>query len=235
MELTETHIQKLYKFTRKHFVEHYDVQTELVDHLANDIEKIWIEKPNLSFEEARELSFKKFGVFGFMEVVEQKQKAMNKRYWKILWHFFREWFTFPKVLTTTIIFILFYVLFQIKYAEYLILGGVFILAIGDLILVAKRHKKRKEKERKKEKIFLLESMIGTTRHSYTGLIFINLMNFINLSDINFSALPIYGILFSSIIVTLLCILFYVINYLIPQKAEELLEETYPEYKFVNNL
>ncbi|MDC1464178.1 hypothetical protein N8387_00675 [Polaribacter sp.] len=34
MKLTETHIQELYKFTRKHFVEHYDVQTELVDHLA---------------------------------------------------------------------------------------------------------------------------------------------------------------------------------------------------------
>ena len=41
MKLTENQIEALYKFTRQHFVYHYDVQTELVDHLANDIEQIW--------------------------------------------------------------------------------------------------------------------------------------------------------------------------------------------------
>ena len=34
MKLTEAHIEELYAFTRKKYVEHYDVQTELVDHLA---------------------------------------------------------------------------------------------------------------------------------------------------------------------------------------------------------
>ena len=42
MKLTKEQIQQLYKFTRQHYVEYYDVQTELVDHLANDIEQIWI-------------------------------------------------------------------------------------------------------------------------------------------------------------------------------------------------
>ena len=46
MELTEEQIHELYKFTKKHYVEHYDVQTELVDHLANDIEQVWVEYPN---------------------------------------------------------------------------------------------------------------------------------------------------------------------------------------------
>ena len=70
MELTKNQIDELYKFTRKHYVYHYDVQSELVDHLANDIENIWQETPNLSFEQARYKSFKKFGIFGFMDVVE---------------------------------------------------------------------------------------------------------------------------------------------------------------------
>ena len=74
MKLTETNIEDLYKFTRQHYVYFYDVQTELVDHLANDIENIWIEKPNLSFEQARDTSFKKFGIFGFMDVIESRQK-----------------------------------------------------------------------------------------------------------------------------------------------------------------
>jgi len=66
MELTEKQTEELYIFTRQHFVEYYDVQTELVDHLANDIEQISEENPNLSFEEARDKSFKKFGIFGFI-------------------------------------------------------------------------------------------------------------------------------------------------------------------------
>ena len=84
MELTKEQIQGLYKFTREHFVEHYDVQTELVDHLANDIEQIWKEKPQLTFREARDTSFKKFGVFGFMDILSEKQKFMEKKYCKIL-------------------------------------------------------------------------------------------------------------------------------------------------------
>lgn len=38
MKLTKTQIQNLYTFTKNHFVEYYDLQTELVDHLVNDIE-----------------------------------------------------------------------------------------------------------------------------------------------------------------------------------------------------
>ena len=81
-KLSSEQIQQLYKFTRQHYVEYYDVQTELVDHLANDIEQIWKEQPNLSFEQARDISFKKFGVFGFMDVVEARTNALNKKYWK---------------------------------------------------------------------------------------------------------------------------------------------------------
>lgn len=49
MKLSSKHIDQLYKFTSAHFVEWYDLQTELVDHLANDIEDIWEKDPKLSF------------------------------------------------------------------------------------------------------------------------------------------------------------------------------------------
>ncbi|MDO5969467.1 hypothetical protein Q4Q35_06575 [Flavivirga aquimarina] len=39
--LTELQINKLYAFTKKRYVEWYDVQIELVDHLANGIESQW--------------------------------------------------------------------------------------------------------------------------------------------------------------------------------------------------
>jgi hypothetical protein len=52
-------------------VEWYDLQTELVDHLANAIEQQWQENPKILFEDALQMEFKKFGVFGFMDVVEK--------------------------------------------------------------------------------------------------------------------------------------------------------------------
>ena len=235
MKLTEEHIKNLYKFTRQHYVYHYDVQTELVDHLANDIEKIWEAQPHLTFEEARDKSFKKFGVFGFMDVVEAKQKQMNKRYWKIILRFMKEWFVVPKIILTIGVFCIFFFLLQVQYSEYIFLSTLLVLITLEMRIVYKIRKKQKEKEKKEDKIFLLEAMIGTTKNGYTGFTFVNLFNIIHLTKFNFSAISIHWIFLISIILTLLCILFYVSNYVLPQKAEELLQETYPEYKLVKNL
>ncbi|WP_341220269.1 hypothetical protein [Polaribacter atrinae] len=235
MKLSENQIDELYKFTRKQYVYYYDVQTELVDHLANDIEEIWIAQPLLTFEEARDTSFKKFGVFGFMDVVESRQKAMNKRYWKIILRFAKEWFTIPKIVITFSVFLLFFSLLQIKYSEYIFLATLLVLITLEGINTYKVRKEHKQKELKKEKIFLLEEMLGTTKNTYTGFTFVNLFNLANLTRFDFSHLNIYWIFAISIVLTLLCILFYVSNYILPAKAEELLEETYPEYKLSKSL
>jgi len=163
MKLTEHQINELYIFTRKHYVYHYDVQTELVDHLANDIERIWIASPKISFEEARDTSFKKFGIFGFMDVITAKQKQMNKRYWKIICHFVKEWFTLPKLLITVSIFVSVYILLQFPISSYFILGALSIGVIAEIVMLFKVRKQRKVKEENNEKLFLLEDMIGSTK------------------------------------------------------------------------
>ena len=235
MKITENQIEALYKFTRQHYVYHYDVQTELVDHLANDIEEIWQEYPKLSFEQARDKSFKKFGIFGFMDVIEAKQKQMNKRYWRIIWSFTKEWFTLPKVLFTLSLFFIIYVLLQFPNSNYFILGALLIGVSSEVFMIYKSRKKHKTKAKNNEKIFLLEDMIGTTKNGYTGFVFINLFNFLNITRLDFSNSELYWQLIISSIVTLLIILFYVANYVLPKKSEELLEETYPEYKLVKNM
>ena len=235
MKLTNSQIDQLYKFTRKHYVYFYDVQTELVDHLANDIEEIWIENPKLSFEQARDSSFKKFGIFGFMDVIESRQKAMNKRYAKILWRFFKEWFTFPKLITTQVIFLLMFFLLKMPYSKYIILASLLILVTYDLIKQTKAKRKHKNKEQQKEKIFLLESMIGDTRQGFSGLAFINIFNVVNLTKIPFNTLENHWLLLISFSITCVLLLFYVTGFMMPEKAEELLEETYPEYKLSKTL
>jgi uncharacterized integral membrane protein len=235
MKLTEHQINELYIFTRKHYVYHYDVQTELVDHLANDIERIWIASPKISFEEARDTSFKKFGVFGFMDVITAKQKQMNKRYWKIIWRFVKEWFTPPKLLITVSIFISVYILLQFPISSYFILGALSIGVIAEIVMLFKVRKQRKFKEENKEKIFLLEDMIGSTKNGYTGLVFINLFNIVSTSRLDFSDSGLFWQLLFSGAITLLIILFNVVNNVLPQKAQELLEENHPEYTLVKKM
>lgn len=235
MKLTETQIENLYKFTRQHYVYHYDVQTELVDHLANDIEEIWEEYPKITFEQARDKSFKKFGIFGFMDVIEAKQKQMNKRYWKIQLRFVKEWFTMPKLLTTILLFLCIYFLLQVQYSKFIILGSVLLAIIFESVYLYKDRQAQKKKTEKKEKIFLLEAMISQTKGGFVSIAFINIFNVINLTKVEFSSLERHWLLLIAFCTTVVMIMFYVTAYVIPQKAEELLHETYPEYKFVKKM
>jgi hypothetical protein len=235
MKLTQTHIENLHEFTRKHFVYHYDVQTELVDHLANDIEEIWLENPQLTFEQARDQSFKKFGIFGFMDVIEAKQKQMNKRYWNIQVRFVKEWFTMPKLLTTILIFLGIYMVLQIKYSEFIILGGLLLAVVFEMIYLYKDKKAQKQKTEKKEKIFLLEEMIGQTKGGFVSIGFVNIFNMVHLTKVEFSSLETHWLILIAFCSTIVIIMFYVTSYVIPSKSKELLQETYPEYKMVKSL
>ena len=231
MKLTEIEIQKLYKFTREHFVEHYDVQTELVDHLANDIEQIWEAQPKLSFEKARDISFKKFGVFGFMDLVEKRQKALEKKYWKIILHFVKDWFQLPKIIATFAIFSLLFQLFRSNISEYVFIGILvfcFIFAGIKIIQLKKVFNKRKKII---GKTWMLEDLIF--KQGVGNAVLVPLLVFqqiIKTSDLT-NAMLIWGFIVA-LFYTAVFIAGYVSLFVIPKKAEALLIENYPEYKLV---
>tara|TARA_Y100001963_G_C6727312_1_gene422125 strand:+ start:603 stop:1292 length:690 start_codon:yes stop_codon:yes gene_type:complete len=227
LKVTPSQLQDLYAFTRNHYVYHYDLQTELVDHLANDIETIWQEQPNLSFEEARDQSFKKFGVFGFMDVVEQRQKAMNKRYYKYLLSELKQWFSIPKIIITATLFVTFFTLLQTSYAKYfffIIFGVLATWTLFRSIQLNREFRKRKEISSKK---WLLEELIFKQAGSI-GIIFLSQCYNISMwSDVFISNTKL--VLLTAAIFTLLYLVNYISFRVIPDKAEELLKTTYPEF------
>lgn len=228
MQLTENHIQELYKFTRQHFVEHYDVQTELVDHLANDIEEICKENPKLTFEQARDKSFKKFGVFGFMEVVEEKQKEMNKYYWKIIWRFAKEWFSIPKILITVSVFFSLYFILHFKTGANIFSGILLLTAIFDVFYATKLRKIAKNRFKEKGKKWMLEDMIFNTA-AFSGVMISSQLP--NLYHNLVKGIPSKTtIIILSFLVTISLLYSYIALLVIPKKTEELLSEKYPEYK-----
>ncbi|MDB0038563.1 hypothetical protein N9E89_02910 [Polaribacter sp.] len=78
-------------------------------------------------------------------------------------------------------------------------------------------------------------MIGNTRQGVTFFGVLELFNCLNMVKVPFSSLSDHWLLLISFSATALLILFYITAFLIPQKAEELLAETYPEYKLVKNM
>ena len=227
--LTREQIKQLYKFTRQHYVEHYDVQTELVDHLANDIEQIWQEQPKLSYEQARDMSFKKFGVFGFMDVVEARTNSLNKKYWKLAFGFFKTFFKVPQLLTRLAIFSVIYTSFLIVPKHiwiYWFIGFGTVIVLG--IRLFQLHKLKKERFQQSNKKWLLEEYI-LNAGNIGALVYFILQVPLNMETQFESTIPIILI---SLFFTSYIILTYIIAFVLPLKVEEILIKQYPEYKIV---
>ncbi|WP_159949864.1 hypothetical protein [Polaribacter septentrionalilitoris] len=233
MKITQNHIKELYKFTRKHYVEYYDVQTELVDHLANDIEQIWEEHPNLSFEDARDKSFKKFGIFGFMDVVQAKERQMTKKYLKTILKFAKEWFQLPKIVLTISLLFGFYQLQKLTSAYYVYAAVFGVVILLEIIVLIRNSRKLKKNYKETGKKWMFQKIISINGIGNSALILFYLYDFI-LPDStkDFLLMGDFRKALSAILITFLVIFGYITLVVIPKKAEQLLQETYPEYKFV---
>jgi len=226
-KLTKEEIQELYDFTRRHFVEHYDLQTELVDHLANDIELIKEEQAGLTFVEARDKSFKKFGVFGFMDVVDQRQKAMSKRYVNYLWKYLKQWFELPQLLVTVSIFLMCYILFSNGLGYYFFIGSIAVIGTWSGAKGIKLNRYFEQKKEATKRMWMMEDIIFRQASCF-GVAFAPVLY--NISVISEKIFEYnYVVMLSSALVTFMGIYSYISFVVIPNEAENLLQKAYPEY------
>jgi hypothetical protein len=230
MKLSKEQIHKLYTFTRQHYVEYYDLQTELVDHLANAIEEQWQENPKLSFDEALQMEFKKFGVFGFMDVVEKRQEYLIKKYNKLVLKNLKIFFSIPKIIGTIISVALVFALLKFLQKDIPLLQITFvtltIIFFAGILIISRKTKKQTQLSGKKwmfkEIIFGYGSLSGFINLPIQFSLLLKGENYAN-----------WFLLLVSFLIILLVLVEYIVLILIPSKAEEYLKETYPEYEFSN--
>lgn len=220
LKLTTEQTQMLFEFTRKHYVEYYDLQCELTDHLANAIEERWITQPELSFNEALHFEFKKFGIFGFTGIVEQRHAALAKKYNKLALTYFKEFFRLPKILFTLLLIVLAFQLGRINMIAYsLVMSSVFIFSLIKLIVMNIKYRRKVKKTGKK---WLFEALIMRS----SGFMMAPYQIVYHVYKFNPSVILMW-------IMAVLFIAFslytYITLYLIPSKAEAHLLKTYPEY------
>lgn len=94
--LTEEQIQTLFRFCEKKGVVQYDLQVEIVDHLANAIEERMEKDASLLFEDALTQVHKSFGPLGLRSMTSTREAALQKRYSKMKWQLLWSYFTWPK-------------------------------------------------------------------------------------------------------------------------------------------
>jgi len=227
MKLNQPQIQDLYAFTKQHYVDYYDLQTELVDHLANDIEAIWEVQPKLSFEEAKSKAFKKFGVFGFMDALEQKQKAMSKRYRSYLWTEFKTWCAMPKIVISMTLFLSIYTLFTTTFAKQFSIGLYVIICLWSCYKCWQLNKMFKIRNEKYNKKWMLEDIIFNKAGIMVLVLLSQVHTFFTMLENAFN--NVYKIASLATAFTLLILINYIILELLPNKAEKLLINNYPEF------
>lgn len=219
---TAAEIEKLHEFTRKHYVEYYDVEIELVDHLANSIEKRWQKNPESSFEENLQASFKEFGVFGFMDVVEKRQVAMMKKYLKLIGQECLSGIKKPKILFF-ILLIGFLCKFLLTFPEgFTILNALFLLEFLVMLTWIIKMGRLYGKQQKK---YLLEHMILSAGGGFC----LFLIPQYGVSIFSEETTNLYVQIGFAALFAIEALFIYVVLYVLPKKKNEILKKAYPTY------
>ena len=233
MKLTPEQIDRLYQFTRQHYVEYYDLQTELVDHLANAIEEQWAANPTVDFETALNIEFKKFGIFGFTDVVAQRKRELEKKYEKIAWSYLKEFFKLPIIIFTITSFLI--IAFYLKEEKRIIVVNTLFAIFAMLLLYYwfTRIYKRYIRGIKNDKKWLFEQVLRKHNPLNWFGVFVFTSYYIPNFKVEHNLMMPHLIqsLVDSAFTVYFGLYIYIVLLLIPRKTQEYLKQTYPEYEF----
>lgn len=258
-KLTPEQIDNLFEFCEFHNVHYYDVQIELVDHLASSVEALWETSPELTFEEAVFQVGEQFGVVpyfqasylsllpspfgkkaveksGFETIKEAKEKELRRKYNRLQLNYIGEFFRLPKIiLTLTITFTLFFV-FKITGDDQLVsivIQGIYIFSLAVFFILIFPKKLRLKIIDGKS--FLLYDQFKTIRKSAIGAGFASYNIVVWISKINQLK---SGFLFSSyistelltaVLITLFGIMMVALCVYTPHRVKEDFVQEFPQF------
>lgn len=196
--ITDAQYDSLFAFCRRHYVQYYDVQVELVDHLSAAIEARMLENPKLSFEQALDSVYAGFGIKGFADIVATRMQMVGEKCKKQKWQLFFSYFTVPKIAMTICIYagllLVGKFLTQDYYRGIFFLALVFAVFIFEIIHTIRIN--RLFKHQKKEMILTSERLSSVIFSGFFLQIIFNkvVLDLIGMKQVDFIAFSI-GALF----------------------------------------
>jgi hypothetical protein len=102
--IQQAQVDEIMTFCEAKGVTYYDIQVELVDHIADSIEELQKSNPALPFSDALDLAGKQFGNEEFAAIVKSKKRLIEKRMSRLIEKEFLSFFTIPRMLITIFLF-----------------------------------------------------------------------------------------------------------------------------------
>lgn len=171
--ITEAQYESLFAFCRKHYVQYYDVQVELVDHLSEAIQEKIKANPTLSFEEALDNVYAGFGIKGFADIVATRMEMVSKKGRQQKWKLFFSYFTVPKIALTLCIYAVMLLIGRWLTQDYQ--SGIFLSILGLAVFVFEVlyiiQMNRLFKSQKKPLIYTSERISGVIHSGFFMQIF----------------------------------------------------------------
>ena len=230
-KLTEEETERLFDFCRKHYIPEYDLQIELVDHLASGIEEQWQENPYRPLSVALNNTFDKFGIYGFSKVKEQKEKGLRREYRRLFWQYTIEFYKLPKVLLTIALTFLLFLIYRSVGNFYWVTVPIFVsIMVFDVFYFLWIYPSRFKIKTTDQKSFLLINYLNSRQIGINLVFQIPLQGMQLLDHYNYSYLnhtPI--MLMSSFAMVCLGILLYIFSIVIPMKVREHFTEQFPQF------
>ncbi|WP_313580440.1 hypothetical protein [Chishuiella sp.] len=223
-------IEKLFEFTKEHYVEYYDLQIELVDHLACAIEEKWEKDNTISFEKALKDVFAEFGIFGFSYLVNGRKRKLEYKYLNLIKKCYVEHLQKKEYLGLMIL----YMLIQFGLALFVpknILLISTVLLYGILLAQFVRLKINYKKKQKEigYKLILVD-IIYKNYHfiCFSSTIFNLLLQYYLMMNYNI----VYINIILAITLPFIYLGIYIICYFLPNKTDKILDSFSPEYKLI---
>lgn len=227
-KLTSEQIEELHEFCYFQSVFHYDMQVELVDHLASGIEKRWNENPAMSFQDALyELNQEFGGHAGFVIIRQEKEKALRKKYRRLLWQFVADYYKFPRIMVTMSLFLGIYTALRFTENDQWIVGSLLIMFITFSLFYLLYYFPKYVRIKVSEKhSFLLNEITRKGVVSQTMMFSGGFISMVSHAS-NFSTT---GSLVFSALVSLFLVLLYGDCFFIPKKIHEHFKEQFPQFQ-----
>lgn len=229
--ITPEESEKLFLFCRQHYVYHYDLQVELVDHLASAIEDQWENNPKINFNTALQNSFGKFGITGFSKIKEQKRKELARKYNRLLWNYLFDFFKWPKIVTTFAFTLILTSILKIATNDIWVLAAYFMgLTVFIFYYYYKIFPKRFKIDKVNGKNFLLLESLRNVQlmamiFAQAPIHFVNIVNISTLSSLQ-NTFAIFGV---SLLIVLFTIALFGELFYVPEKVKQHFKEQFPEF------
>ena len=151
MKLNDQQIAYIENYIKRFDIKYYEIYMEILDHMILSVVAILEKDKEIVFEDAViQAKVEGFGKKGFRGIMDERVQILNKIYKKKYWILIKDYFKFPQIVLTIIIFTLFFVGTNLfKTNPRIILFPVFIIVFYVLIdwlrVIYKFGKKKKLK------------------------------------------------------------------------------------------